>query len=186
MNLRQLLFIAFLALVLTAMSWLMLTNYHKVEQLQAEGKNPVTVATPGADGKDGLPGPRGERGERGERGPAGVAGQPGEDGDTGPAGERGEAGASGQPGQTGRDGLSIKGDRGEIGPQGLPGAPGSQGAPGRTQMLACILVRENNVDVRYYSAKYTDETNSALLTWPYKSRLPGWFVPNNCIDLRAV
>lgn len=69
--------------------------------------------------------------------------------------------------------------------RGATGATGAAGINGRTQQLACVLVTENNTPVRYYSAKYTDEPNSAYLTWQYRSRLPVWFQPNDCIDMRA-
>ena len=63
---------------------------------------------------------------------------------------------------------------------------GEAGQPGRTQIMACVLITESNTDVRYYSAKFTDEPDTAFLNWPYRSRLPAWFVPNECIDMRSM
>lgn len=186
MRLRSLAFPALLLLILLGMSWIVMTNYRRVDELRQQGKDPITVATPGVAGRDGLPGPRGEKGEPGEPGPRGHAGRDGEDGADG---QTGDPGADGVDGVDGRDGQSIQGTpgtpgpQGQAGPQGLPGAPGVNG---RSMMLACVLVHENMTDVRYYSAKYTDEPDSALLTWPYRSRLPSWFVPADCIDMRNV
>ena len=76
--------------------------------------------------------------------------------------------------------------KGDTGSTGATGAAGATGKDGRSMTMACVLVTENSTPVRYYSAKYTDEANSAYLTWPYRSRLPTWFVPNDCIDMRGV
>lgn len=76
--------------------------------------------------------------------------------------------------------------RGETGAAGINGLNGTNGADGRTQQLACVITNENNTTVRYYSAKYTDEPDSAYLTWAYRSKLPVWFQPNDCIDMRSV
>ena len=70
--------------------------------------------------------------------------------------------------------------------RGETGAAGVNGTNGRTQQLACIITTENNTTVRYYSAKYTDEPDTAYLTWAYRSKLPAWFQPNDCIDMRSV
>lgn len=75
--------------------------------------------------------------------------------------------------------------RGERGATGATGATGSAGKDARQAIWACVLTRENNVDVRYYSQKYADEPNAAYLTWEYRSKLPTWFMPNSCIDMRA-
>ena len=72
------------------------------------------------------------------------------------------------------------------GETGAAGANGLNGVNGRTQQLACIITTENNTMVRYYSAKYTDEPDTAYLTWAYRSRLPQWFQPNDCIDMRSI
>ena len=82
----------------------------------------------------------------------------------------------------------CKGETGATGATGAAGANGlngTNGVDGRTQQLACIITTENNTMVRYYSAKYTDEPDSAYLTWAYRSRLPQWFQPNDCIDMRV-
>lgn len=82
----------------------------------------------------------------------------------------------------------CKGDTGATGATGAAGANGLNGlngVDGRTQQLACIITTENNTMVRYYSAKYTDEPDTAYLTWAYRSRLPQWFQPNDCIDMRG-
>jgi hypothetical protein len=76
----------------------------------------------------------------------------------------------------------CKGDTGATGASGLNGL---NGVDGHTQQLACIITTENNTTVRYYSAKYTDEPDSAYLTWAYRTRLPNWFQPNDCIDMRS-
>ncbi len=76
--------------------------------------------------------------------------------------------------------------KGETGATGATGLNGTNGADGRTQQLACIITTENNNTVRYYSAKYTDEPDSAYLTWAYRTKLPNWFQPNDCIDMRSV
>lgn len=183
MRLRSVLFPVFLVFILLGMSWIVMTNYQRVEELRQQGEDPITVATPGVDGKDGLPGPRGEKGEPGAPGARGQAGRDGEDGSDGQPGERGADGADGRDGQSIQGVAGVAGPQGQSGPQGLPGTPGVNG---RSMMLACIWVRENATDVRYYSAKYADEPDSALLTWPYRSRLPNWFVPVNCIDMRNV
>lgn len=75
--------------------------------------------------------------------------------------------------------------KGEPGATGANGVNGTNGVDGRTMQNACVLVRENNTDVRYYSSKYTDEPDTAYLTWQYRSKLPTWFQPNDCIDMRA-
>ena len=75
--------------------------------------------------------------------------------------------------------------KGETGAAGVNGLNGTNGIDGRTQQLACIITTENNTMVRYYSAKYTDEPDSAYLTWAYRSKLPVWFQPNDCIDMRT-
>lgn len=75
--------------------------------------------------------------------------------------------------------------RGERGATGATGATGAAGKDARQPIWACVLTKENNTDVRYYSQKYADEPNSAYLSWEYRSKLPTWFQPNNCIDLRA-
>lgn len=76
----------------------------------------------------------------------------------------------------------CKGDTGATGANGLNGL---NGLDGRTQHLACIITTENNTMVRYYSAKYTDEPDTAYLTWAYRTKLPNWFQPNDCIDMRS-
>lgn len=76
--------------------------------------------------------------------------------------------------------------KGEVGATGAAGTNGLNGTNGRTQQLACIITTENSTTVRYYSAKYTDEPDSAYLTWAYRTRLPNWFQPNDCIDMRGV
>lgn len=70
--------------------------------------------------------------------------------------------------------------------KGAAGTNGTNGLNGRTQQLACVITTENNNTVRYYSAKYTDEPDSAYLTWAYRTRLPVWFQPNDCIDMRSI
>lgn len=72
--------------------------------------------------------------------------------------------------------------RGETGATGTAGANGTNA---RQPIWACVLTTENNNDVRYYTQKYADEPDSAYLTWEYRSRLPAWFVPNSCIDMRG-
>lgn len=177
MKARLLIFPVFLIIVLSAMSWLMLTNYQKVGQLQREGKNPITVATPGTDGRDGLPGPRGERG------PAGVPGEDGADGDRGPVGLKGNDGVDGQ------DGLSIQGERGARGAQGLQGLPGvpgavgatgSAGADGRTPTIGCVVRTVNNLPVNYIAWKYTNEADS---TYRNLYRVPNWAQPEDCVNV---
>ena len=79
----------------------------------------------------------------------------------------------------------CKGETGATGATGAAGANGLNGANGRTQQLACVIVTENNTMVRYYSAKYTDEPDTAYLTWAYRSRLPQWFQPKDCIEMRG-
>lgn len=79
----------------------------------------------------------------------------------------------------------CKGETGATGAAGVNGLNGTNGIDGRTQQLACIITTENNTMVRYYSAKYTDEPDSAYLTWAYRSKLPVWFQPNDCIDMRT-
>lgn len=69
--------------------------------------------------------------------------------------------------------------------KGETGASGLNGIDGRTQQLACIITTENNTSARYYSAKYTDEPDSAYLIWAYRTKLPMWFQPNDCIDMRS-
>lgn len=80
----------------------------------------------------------------------------------------------------------CKGEKGDTGVAGVNGLNGLNGLDGRTQQLACIVTTENNTTVRYYSAKYTDEPDTAYLTWAYRTKLPNWFQPNDCIDMRGV
>ncbi len=75
--------------------------------------------------------------------------------------------------------------RGATGETGATGAAGTNGKDARQPVWACVLTTENNVDVRYYSQKYLEEPDTAYLSWEYRSRLPTWFIPNNCIDMRA-
>lgn len=82
-------------------------------------------------------------------------------------------------------GGKCKGETGATGATGAAGANGANGVNGRTHQLACVITTENGTMVRYYSAKYTDEPNTAYLTWAYRSRLPQWFQPNDCIDMRS-
>lgn len=71
------------------------------------------------------------------------------------------------------------------GETGATGATGAAGKDARQPIWACVLTTENNTDVRYYTQKYADEPDSAYLSWEYRSRLPSWFVPNSCIDMRT-
>ena len=185
MKLRRLVFPLMLALILVAMSWLMVANYQQVEQLRKEGKDPVTIATPGVAGKDGLPGPRGERGEPGPAGSPGNPGRDGEDGQPGSDGRDGAPGVAGQNGRPGQDGVAIKGDTGAAGPAGPAGAqgvPGLPGVAGRTPTISCVTRTVNNVPVNYVAWRYEDEAHSA-----YRNlyRLPVWAQAEGCVDLRG-
>lgn len=186
MKLRRLAFPLVLALILVGMSWLMVTNYQQVDQLRSEGKDPVTIATPGAAGKDGLPGASGERGEQGEPGPVGSPGSDGADGEPGKDGRDGAQGAVGPSGLAGAPGASIKGDTGAPGPTGPVGAqgvPGVAGAPGRTPVISCVQRASNNASINYIAWRYEDEPSSA-----YRNlyRLPVWAQAEGCVDLRGV
>lgn len=51
--LKKLAFPLILILILSGMTWLMIRNYETVNILSSQGKNPVSIVTPGAPGKDG-------------------------------------------------------------------------------------------------------------------------------------
>lgn len=166
MNARKLTFPLVLVVILCFTTWLTLTNYSKVEQLQRDGKTPLTVATPGADGRDGLPGPKGDKGDQGERGSSGhkgVKGEPGINGIDGGIGERGPIGPAGPAGQP-----------------GIAGPAGANGTNGRTPFLGCVKRTVNNVTVIVIAWKYTDEADSA-----YRDlyRVPTWAQAEGCVHV---
>lgn len=176
---RKVIFPALLIFIVLTMTWIVITNYRQVDELRREGKNPVTIATPGVNGRDGLPGARGERGEAGSQGRDGLPGPAGEEG---PAGQPGTAG---EPGRSGSDGLSIKGQPGEQGIQGVPGDAGPigpAGGNGRTPILGCVTRELTNLAVNYIAWRYEDEADDA-----YRNlyRLPTWAQAEGCVDLRV-
>lgn len=181
MKLSRLLFPICLVAILGFMTWLMVSNYQRVEDLRKEGKNPVTIATPGVNGRDGQPGARGETGAQG------LPGADGKDGAAGVAGQNGVAGQlgpTGQPGRNGTDGASIKGDPGEQGVQGAPGIAGAVGAPGnpgKNPLIGCVTRTLNGLSVNYIAWRYEDESDVA-----YRNlyRLPTWAQAESCVDLR--
>lgn len=200
MKARRLVFPTFLLLILSCMTWVMVTNYQRVDELQKAGKEPLTVATPGRNGEDGPPGKsayeiwrtNGHRGTeldfltwlRGERGPAGPSGESVE----GERGERGEPGPQGPAGRDGNDGASIQGDKGDrgdagpIGPRGEAGPVGAPGASGRTPVIGCVIRTVNSLPVNYIAWKYADEADGA-----YRDlyRVPTWAQAEGCVEVAA-
>ncbi|GAA1053896.1 hypothetical protein GCM10009570_24850 [Dietzia natronolimnaea] len=200
MRLRRFIFPLFLLLILSGMTWVMVSNYQRVEELREAGMEPVTVATPGIAGEDGRPGKSayqvwrdsGYRGSeldflqwlQGSRGPAGPPGESIQ-------GERGEIGPEGPPGAAGSDGTSIRGergDRGDVGPVGPRGeigpvgATGPSGANGRTPVIGCVIRTVNSLPVNYIAWKYSDEADSA-----YRDlyRVPAWAQAEGCVEVAA-
>lgn len=197
MKIRRLLFPVFLLVILGGMTWIMTTNYQRVDELQKAGKRPITVATPGVDGEDGRSAyqvwlDNGYKGSELEfltwlRGERGAVGAPGNSirGERGEKGEKGDTGAQGVAGPAGADGVSIKGDKGETGAVGAKGEQGIQGVPGasgRTPVIGCVIRTVNNVPVNYIAWKYSDEADSA-----YRNlyRVPSWAQAEGCVEVAA-
>ncbi|MFI8694230.1 hypothetical protein [Dietzia maris] len=197
MKLGRLVFPTFLLIILSCMTWVMITNYQRVDELQKAGKEPLTVATPGRNGEDGPPGKsaydiwrdNGYRGSeldflqwlRGSRGPAGRDGQSIR-GEVGPQGEQGLRGPAGNDGASIRGEKGDRGDAGPIGPRGETGPVGAPGASGRTPVIGCVIRTVNSLPVNYIAWKYTDEADGA-----YRNlyRVPAWAQAEGCVEVAA-
>lgn len=158
-------FPVFCIILFAFLLWLGMTNRNLYLELKADGKEPVTIASPftPVNGRDGA---------------NGINGRNGVDGTDGQDGAKGDTGLQGIQGLTGLQGL-----KGDTGAAGVPGTPGVNGTDGRTPELACVIRWDVNLPTvtRYFLAwKYQQEPNTA-----YKDlyKLPAWAECMSPVDL---